>query len=169
MDVKQIIAQMSANAERIGGLVTGVSAEQARWKPDPDSWSILEVINHLYDEEQFDFRVRLNIILHTPGEAWPPIDPQGWVTERKYNERELGTSLQGYLDERRSSLAWLESLDAPDWEARVPTPWGSISAGDMFVAWATHDLLAMRQLVELQYAWIVRLSEPYNGEYAGEW
>ena len=160
---------MSANAECIRALVSSVSVEQARWKPDPDSWSILEVINHLSDEERLDFRVRLDIILYNPGGAWPPIDPQGWVKERKYNERELASSLQSYLDERRSSLTWLVSLTNPDWEARVPTPWGSISAGDMFVAWAAHDLLAMRQLVELQYAWTAQISSPYSGEYAGEW
>ncbi|MEZ4640023.1 MAG: DinB family protein [Caldilineaceae bacterium] len=43
------------NAERIRCLVEGMSDQDARWKPDAESWSILEVINHLADEEEADF------------------------------------------------------------------------------------------------------------------
>ncbi len=169
MDPTPLIQMMELNAGRVRGLVEGVSPEQARWKPDPESWSILEVINHLLDEERYDFRVRLELILYHPTQPWPPIDPKGWVTARKYNERELGTSLQEYLDERKASLAWLKGLKNPDWEASVQAPWGVIKAGDMFTAWAAHDLLQMRQLVELHRAYTVLLSAPYSVDYAGPW
>jgi hypothetical protein len=36
--------------------------------------------------------------LHRPGESWPKIDPQGWVTERRYNDRDLAGSVQSFLD-----------------------------------------------------------------------
>lgn len=170
MDLTALTTQMSVDAERITALVLGVSAEQARWKPTPDDWSILEVINHLYDEEREDFRVRLNLILHAPEQPWPPIDPRGWVTARRYNERDLAESLAGFRAERRQSLAWLHSLAAPDWNAGVPAPWGgTLSAGAMMAAWAAHDLLHLRQLVELQWAHTRRLVAPYSPEYAGEW
>ena len=169
MNASQLIHQMQLNANRIRALVDGISQEQARWNPAPDSWSILEVVNHLYDEECLDFRVRLDIILHRPQEQWPPIDPQGWVKERQYNQRDLANSLENYLSERKKSLAWLKNLGEVDWDTNIPAPWGMISAGDMFVAWAAHDLLHMRQLVELQHAYAMRLSDPYNSTYAGEW
>jgi hypothetical protein len=107
MDFERLLQQMALNATRIEHLVTGVSPEQARWKPAPDSWSILEVINHLVDEEREDFRTRLRLLLFEPGAEWPRIDPVGWVTARAYNGRELEPSLQNYLAERRDSLAWL--------------------------------------------------------------
>jgi hypothetical protein len=169
MDSKEMIVQLESNARRIYALVEGVPAEQARWRPNPESWTLLEVINHLFDEEQFDFRVRLDLILHSPLTPWSPIDPQGWVTSRNYNERDLSDSIQKFLAERRRSLDWLIALGATNWEARVPTSWGSISAGDMFAAWVAHDLLHLRQLVELLHAAIVQISEPYDGEYAGPW
>ncbi|MCB0058173.1 MAG: DinB family protein, partial [Caldilineaceae bacterium] len=62
---------MQRNAQRIAALVAGVPDEQARWKPDAESWSILEVVNHLLDEEREDFRVRIDYTLHRPGEKWP--------------------------------------------------------------------------------------------------
>jgi hypothetical protein len=169
MEPKILIEQLEINSRRIRAMVEGVSDEQAHWKPDAESWSILEVVNHLYDEERQDFRVRLDIILHRPGEAWPPIDPQGWVTERQYNQRNFEQSIENFLSERRDSLKWLKDLRGEDFTTSVPTPWGSITAGDMFASWITHDSLHMRQLVELIHAWIVRISEPYSGDYAGEW
>jgi hypothetical protein len=160
---------MSANAERIRTLASSVSPEQGRWRPDAGSWSILEVVNHLYDEEQYDFRVRLDIILHHPERPWPKIDPQGWVTARDYNGQPLDESLQNFLRERTSSLDWLRSLESPNWEAMYTTAWGQMQAGDMLAAWVAHDLLHMRQLVELHHAYTIAQLAPYNSRYAGEW
>ena len=116
MDDSKIISLLTNNAERIKSMAAGISIEQARWKPEPSSWSILEVINHLYDEERRDFRIRLDIILHHPEQEWPPIDPEGWVIEQKYNERGLESSLENFLEERRVSLEWLDSLGQFDWD-----------------------------------------------------
>ena len=169
MKLDQFTQQMRGQAEAIRTLVQGVSDEQACWKPSPDEWSILEVINHLYDEEIEDFRTHLDLILHHPSDPWPRIDPQGWVTERRYNDRELAQSLSNFLDARKESLAWLEGLTSPNWEAAFQVPWGQITAGDMLASWAAHDLLHLRQLVELQRAYVVRLAAPYKVDYAGPW
>jgi hypothetical protein len=169
MNAETLFEQLELNARRISSLVSGVTDEQARWKPDPETWSILEVMNHLLDEERQDFRVNLEYILYRPGEDWPPIDPQGWVTSRQYNQRDPDETLKSFLEERQHSLAWLRGLPDPDWSTSRPTPWGTISAGDMLAAWATHDTLHMRQLVELTHDWVVRLSGSYSGDYAGDW
>jgi len=115
MELDEMIARMSLQAGRIRVLADGVSAEQARWRPDAGSWSLLEVINHLGDEEREDFRTRLDFILHRPGEDPPPIDPQGWVTARDYNQRDLAESIDRFLAERQTSLAWLRGLGSDRW------------------------------------------------------
>jgi hypothetical protein len=96
MDLEYVTARMADNAEVIRALAQGVAGEQARWRPDPTSWSILEVINHLYDEEIEDFRTHLDVILRQT-RPWPSIDPQGWITARRYNERDLEQSLEGFM------------------------------------------------------------------------
>ncbi|MBU1877773.1 MAG: DinB family protein, partial [Chloroflexi bacterium] len=154
---------------RIRILLEGVSIEQARWRPAPDSWSLLEVINHLDDEEKQDFRVRLDTILHHPDQPWPPIDPGGWVVERHYNQRDPKESLDSFLRARQESLGWLKSLSSPNWEAVYEAPFGQITAGDMFASWVGHDLLHMRQLVELHWAYTGVLVDPYATNYAGSW
>lgn len=169
MNLDYFTGQMAHNAQKISALVQGVSDEQARWKPDPASWSILEVINHLNDEEREDFRVRLDYILHRPGQAWPGIDPQEWITARQYNRQDFGGSLDNFLTARQQSLAWLQDLEPPDWEAVYEAPFGQITAGDLFAAWVAHDLLHLRQLVELNWAYTVDRLAPYKPDYGGTW
>jgi hypothetical protein len=167
MKTDAFITQFSHNAEVIKRLVSDTGEEQARWKPAPDEWSILEVVNHLYDEEREDFRQRLDLLLHRPGQGWPGIDPEGWVVERKYNQRDLATSLDNFLAERRASLDWLKSLNAPNWEQVYHHPVaGDMSARNLLASWLAHDWLHLRQLVQLQWQW---LNQSYNIRYAGEW
>jgi hypothetical protein len=89
--------------------------------------------------------------------------------ERKYNDRDLEESLELFLSERQASLEWLETLGEHEWEATYKMPFGSIRAGDMFASWVAHDLLHMRQLVELHRAYMLELVAPFDVTYAGPW
>jgi hypothetical protein len=165
-----IAEQLAQNAETIRSLVARLSDEQMRWKPTAKDWSILEVINHLYDEEREDFRQRVDSVLHRPGEDPPGIDPEGWVTARGYNGRDPDESVQNFLNERRQSITWLNGLDAPQWDNAYSHPSGfTLHAGDLLSSWLAHDFLHLRQLVELHYAWVRLQSEPYAVDYAGDW
>jgi len=99
----------------------------------------------------------------------PAIDPVGWVTERAYNQREVTASLQNFLRERDQSLFWLRNLSSPDWNAAVEGPFGRIHAGDMLAAWVAHDLLHIRQLTELNFAYHREQINSYRVDYAGTW
>lgn len=170
MDLEYYAVRLSKNAEAIRSLAQDVSQEQARWKPSPEEWSILEVINHLADEEREDFRLRLDLTLHYPDRPWPGIDPVGWAVARRYNERDLEASLSDFLKERQRSVAWLEGLSSPAWEVSHEHPnWGEISAGTLLASWAAHDLLHLRQLTELHWDYLSRRSKPYTTDYAGSW
>ncbi len=169
MHLATAIERLTAQAQAVAALGADVAPGQARWKPTPDAWSMLEVVNHLADEEREDFRTRLSLTLVAPASEWPPIDPQGWVTARRYNERELHASLADYLAERATSLAWLRGLEQPDLGSRVERPWGVMTAGGLLAAWVAHDVLHLRQLVELRYAYLVEEAQPDSVGYAGEW
>jgi len=169
LDLNHIINRMRANAAAIAALARDVSDAQARWKPAADAWSLLEVVNHLYDEEREDFRTRIDYILHRPGEQAPPIDPEGWVIARAYNMRDPHESLQAFLRERDASLEWLRGLHDPNWDAEYRAPWGVLRAGDLLVAWLAHDHLHVRQLNELHYTYLSQQAAPYSVEYAGDW
>lgn len=166
MNQELIYDQLDGTCDRIAALIVRVSPDQAKWRPNPSSWSILEVINHLYDEEREDFRVRLDVILHHPTQNPPPIDPQGWVSERRYNERDLASSFANFQSERSRSLAWLQTLAAANWDAEYQAPFAILRAGDMLAAWLIHDWLHIRQIVELQRRYAMSIIQPYNADYA---
>ncbi len=169
MEFEALYHELARAPEIIRALVNGVSQEDSQIRPAPESWSILEVVCHLYDEEINDFRPRLDIMLHHPEQDFAPNDSQRWVTERRYNERDLAEMLAGFAAERARSLSWLDSLTNPDWEAVYTTPWRTMKAGDMFASWVAHDSLHIRQLNELRWARIVRLAAPCDVAYAGGW
>ena len=66
LSLESAIPQLAQQASVILSLVEGVSQEQAAWKPSLQEWSILEVINHLADEELEDFHTRFDLMLHQP-------------------------------------------------------------------------------------------------------
>jgi hypothetical protein len=169
MNFAYCLAQLSHNAKKIQHLVAMVSPEQATWKPDNESWSVLEVVHHLYDEEQFDFRVRLDFILHKPDQPWPKIDPQGWVLGRAYNQQKLPDILTRFLAERANSLEWLAGLSGANWETSYVAPFGPIRTGDMLAAWVGHDLLHIRQLIELEWYYTGHNLTGFSTRYAGPW
>ncbi len=169
MEAAYFKRQLAINRDRIAALARGIPEEQARWKPDPESWSILEVVNHLADEEELDFPVRLKMILEKSEKPWPPIDPEAWVIEGQYNEQDLYESLTRYMTLRNENLGWLDSVENPDWDMVYEAPFGEIKAGDLFVSWVAHDLLHLRQLVELQRLYLEDKAKPFLLDYAGDW
>lgn len=159
--------RLQRGAEAIRALVEGMTDAEARWRPPSGGWSVLEAICHLKDEETEDFRQRLRLTLEDPAKEWPKMDPEGWVRERRYQERSLKPELEGFLAERRKSLEWLRSLVAPDWSRTHQHPRGALSAGDLLASWVAHDLLHVRQIARIQYEHARALAAPYRPDYAG--
>lgn len=161
--------ELTNSTEMIKALLRGISQAESQVKPDPESWSILEVTCHLYDLEREDFREHLDFILHRQNEEYHVIDPQAWVTTRKYNQQNFDEMKKMFFAERIESLKWLKEQSAADWETTYTSKYGVMSAGEMFVSWVAHDNLHLRQLVELRRSRIEEISKPYEIGYAGDW
>lgn len=169
MNLDYFVGRLAEDVKVFESLLSSVGREQARWKPAPEKWSIVEVVNHLYDEEREDFRARLRMLLTRPDQRWPPIDPQRWAVEREYIKRDLGESLRNFLRERADSLAWLRSLDAPDWQVTYEHTQGPFTAGDLLASWLAHDFLHIRQITRLHWEYVSLLAAPHSSAYAGPW
>jgi hypothetical protein len=164
LNLDEIIRQLAAQAEAIRGLVLAFTGEQAAWKPDPETWSMTEVMAHVYNEERLDFRRHLKDMLGDPPQPWTPAGSDEWLRVEDCRQ-----ALEGFLAERQASIAWLKALGAADWEVSTAVKWGTIRAGDVLVSWVEHDALHMRQMVELLHARNEYLAAPYSLQYAGGW
>lgn len=169
MEQTQAVKRLHHQGEAILSLCAPVSEEQARWKPVPEEWSVLEVLSHLLMEERLDFRSHLGTIFQETQSIPPAIDPNNWQKEETGEPESLAQILLDFKAERETSIAWLNALHTPDWEATISFEWGALSAGDLLASWLAHDLLHLRQLIELRYQLTGRESQPFKLEYAGKW
>lgn len=169
MKFSTLYEELQNSTEMIRAVLAGITQLEAQVKPDPGSWSILEVTCHLYDVEREDFREHLDFILHRQNEEYHAIDPQAWITERKYNQQVFAEMRDKFFAERLKSLDWLKEISDSDWDITYTSEYGSVSAGEMFSCWIAHDNLHLRQLIELRRTRIEMITKPYPIEYAGDW
>ena len=169
MDHKYITGKLNENQSTFKSLLTVDSAEEYLWKAVPQKWCLLEIVCHLYDEEQFDFRARTKHILENIQTDLPPIDPVGWVKSKNYIEQNYEEMLGKFLDERKKSVEWLNSLTDPNWKNEYKHQTFGIMSAEFFLTnWLAHDYLHFRQITALKYNYLKFISgiEPL---YAGEW
>ncbi len=170
MNAQRLIESLARFPAILGAAAEGLPADDVRWRPADRGWSILEIVSHLADEEVEVFGARLRATLRDPGEAWSPIDPEGWVFQRRYNEGDLKAALDRFVSQRRASVEWLRSLERPDWSAiHVHPKLGRMRAGDLLVAWTAHDALHLRQIAKRLYQMTQRDGGEYQASYAGSW
>ncbi len=160
---------MDRNKIVFNSLFASLEKQLYLWKPAPEKWCLLEIICHLYDEEREDFRARVRHTLENPEQLMPPIDPVGWVTERKYIEQDYSLALQNFLSERQNSIEWLNLLKDPKWNNSYSHPQsGEISAAMFLSNWLAHDYLHIRQITRTKYLYLENLTNQ-DLSYAGKW
>jgi len=170
IDIKDVIRQLTANAQAIRYLLQTISNEQAHWKPNPDTWCLKEVMEHVYNEEKIDFRKHLKEMFNDPPHTWGEFRREEYVAVEGCSQ-----ALGGFLTEREASIAWLKTLSSPNWESVSRASFGPsgdefvIRAGDVLVSWVAHDFLHLRQMNELLYAWNEKQAPPYSVQYGGGW
>ena len=167
MDTKFIIDRLTHNEKVFREILTGITGDQVHWKPAPDKWSMLEIVNHLYDEEQLDFRERVKAALENR-EA-PSIDPQGWVKSKNYAERDYVRSVANFLLERERSIEWLHGLKDVNWESKWTNPQFEMTAYAFLVNWLAHDYMHIRQINRINYLYLNEITGDQSLQYAGEW
>jgi hypothetical protein len=170
MDPAWVIDRLESNVSVFQGQLRLVRSTQATWKPAADEWSIVEVVNHLAEEESDDFRMRLRLLLEDPNKEWPDIDPERSVAENRFNSRDLQESLHRFTRERSRSVEWLKTLPQVNWHAAHNHPkLGSLRAGDLLCSWLAHDLIHIRQINRLHYEYQAITSPEFSAAYGGNW
>lgn len=171
MNIDDLIKNLEHDKTVIYDLLDGVEDEQMRWKPAEDRWSLLEVLNHLADEERQDFKTCLRNIIEDPGIDWPDISPMAWVTERSYNTKSVLESVNDFIKERDASIAWLleQNMQNLDTVHQGKHPFRQpMKTGDIIISWIAHDYFHLRQITNLKWEYLIDSSRPYSCGYAGE-
>ena len=160
--------ELTHNKETLLTLFTSLPEERRNWST-PQGWSATIILAHLLDEEKEDFRTRLKMTLEEEGKTWPSINPEAWVSERAYANKNFDLTLEAWKEERERSVQWLESISSWKGEKSYDHPhFGTFTLHRLACNWIAHDLLHIKQLVRLKYDHLAQW-DLYNLNYAGTW
>jgi hypothetical protein len=122
-------------------------------RPNPEGWSIKDIVAHLRDTEGVAFVERITRMLEEDEPAIAPIDPPARLEAGGYAERTLGDLLDDLARVRPVHLGWIATLTAD----QLTRPGRHLKAGtitprDVIHQWAYHDLAHLRQILEMLQA-----------------
>lgn len=168
MDAPALVAALSRTPSALEALFATTTADDSRWRPADGGWSLREIVGHLLAEETGDFRARLRSTLEDPARPWETFDPEATVRERGFQDQDLAALLAAFRAERARSVAWLETLASPAWDAaHQPRRGGPLHAGDLLASWAAHDARHLQQIAKRLHGLAARHGAPYDVGYAG--
>jgi hypothetical protein len=134
----------------IRALLSGVSEQQASWKPATDRFSIAELLEHLSHIEAHYFRDRFDQILAADNPEFEPYETNAIFAAGTYSGREPEESMAHWEEQREANLEMLCELDPIMLTRRGRhTVLGSFTLEHILNEWALHDLGHIRQLAEL--------------------
>src|SRR5580658_5782228 len=115
MAVKQLehpaLDHLAATPDIFRALLTGVSDEQAYWKPTPERFSIAELLEHLSHVEAHCFRIRFDEALAADDPEFEPYDQNAFYAKGTYSNRDAAASLAHREEQRDHNLEFLPRLD----------------------------------------------------------
>ncbi|MEK3795348.1 DinB family protein [Paenibacillus sp. FSL R7-0204] len=101
--------------EQLVQALEGVSEEQLRWKAEPSSWSVTEVLAHLADHSiVVSFRIR-DILADTKVQL-PAFQQDAWVSGQHSNQGQTADSLELFRSLLHYNSLLLGRLIPGEWE-----------------------------------------------------
>ena len=169
MEAGTITNELKRNGKVFSDLLSSLNEKAVTFRNAPGKWSLLEIVCHLLDEERLDFRARMRHIMERPDMEFEPIDPEGWVVSHRYSEKKFEKALDDFLNERKLSLEWLQTLTDKDLEMKMEHKvFGTVTVKHFLANWLAHDYLHIRQIVALKYSYLQTISKA-DLRYAGDW
>ena len=144
---KAVIPQFAGNLAALYGLLSEVQEHQWLQKPDPDEWSILQILCHLSETEILVHQKRMQTILEEddpfiralppPGPDIPPCHDDGLKVMHQFRKKRLST------------IEMLETLHPEDWRRPARhSIFGLTNLLEMAYFTAQHDRLHITQLCQ---------------------
>lgn len=139
---------LESTPEILRGLMTGLSDDDARWKPAPDRFSIAEVLAHLSHSEGHCYRMRVDRFLGEERPEFEPDDAQMFLD--LYRDADPEDAFDHFEEQRETNVEFLRTLPAADGQRKaLHREAGEITLDQMLHEWALHDIGHIRQVAEL--------------------
>lgn len=144
------ILQLESTPEILRLMLAGVTEAQTQWKPEPDRFSVAELLEHLSHVEGHYFREAAERIATEDLPEIAPYDQNAYYSSGVYSNRGAEDSFDHWEEQREDNIAYLNGLKLPTAERVGKHPeLGDVTLANILNEWALHDLGHIRQLAEL--------------------
>jgi hypothetical protein len=145
--IRDMLDAFQATPDVLGNLLEGVTQEQAQSAIGGDEgWSIVEVICHLRDAEEFALN-RNRLMRDHDNPNIIPYDQEQLAIDRHYADQNLRQVLSDFFRLRREHISLLENLSEEDWHRPGQHPEaGRIEIFDHTLHMVCHDTIHCAQI-----------------------
>ena len=142
-----LLDALKATPETLTGLLHGVSQAQARSaKGGDENWSVVEVVCHLRDAEEF-FIKRMQAMRDQDNPVIVGYDQAALARERNYKAADLQEALAGFHAFRKQAIAEFSKLTTEQWQrSGQHNEMGQITIFAQTVHHAAHDAIHCAQI-----------------------
>lgn len=142
-----LLDALKATPETLAGLLDGVTQAEARSaKGGDENWSVVEVICHLRDAEEF-FIKRMQAMRDQDNPVIVGYDQAALALERNYKAADLQEALAGFRAFRTQAIAEFSKLTAEQWQrSGQHNEMGQITIFAQTVHHAAHDAIHCAQI-----------------------
>lgn len=143
----ETLATLEATEPALRRLTDALDDDALDFRPEPDAWSIREVLAHLVDDEAFIMRQRLARIVKEERPHLAPHDEKQWYADRNTSRDARDELLADFQTQRAASLALIRLLRPADWQRVGFQPeYGEFTAEGWLEHWADHDIVHLNQI-----------------------
>ena len=151
VEVREAVEVLSRTPALLEAWLLGLSEPWLDAREGPGTYSALDVVGHLLDNEETDWMPRLRIVLeHGPSRPFTPFDREAF--RARFGDWPLERRLAAFAAARRASLDALAELrlTPADLERTGMHPaLGVVTVRQLLAGWVVHDLTHLTQLARV--------------------
>ena len=152
MEGKDALQVQHETHKKLQKLVKPLSKKQLTQRPEPDKWSIAEILAHLVDAELVG-SWRYRSIIGNNGIPVQAFDQDAWAQKFDYAGRDAKESLETFRVLRENNLRMLKALPEDLWENYgMHSERGKESISHLVNMFAGHDLNHLAQIEKIAKA-----------------
>ncbi len=145
---KYILSGLEATPVVLIELLHGQSEATYDKRPDPERFSLREVICHLADWEGV-WLERMQRMASEESPELPGYDEGQWAIDHNYKEANAIEQINKFTEGRKALVEFLKYLASEQWERTgIHSQWGSISILSLATLVIGHDGYHTKQIVE---------------------
>lgn len=115
LPIDEIMAILPETPRRIATVTDGLTPTELRASPDPDAWSINDVLAHLRACHDVLGGSILRIVAED-APRWRRLSPRTWIGKTDYPEWDFAPAFTAFREQRTELLKGLEPLPPEGWD-----------------------------------------------------